>query len=95
MDKNESVVSRAGKILGRLFDEHVNEQPRVTAEQAIESSQLDMAFESIALDALAPLLEASDCGHTILPPTVWARVLESVKERIAEVYFGASDRLPE
>ncbi len=95
MDKNESVVSRAGKILGRLFDEHVNKQPHVTAEQAIESSQLDMAFESIALDALTPLLQASDRGDILMKTDIWAATLQSVKERIAEAYFGTSDRLPE
>lgn len=64
-------------------------------EQAIRRTQLDVAFESIALDALTPLLQASDAGRLILPHDVWRTVCESVKQRIAETYFGTSDRLPD
>jgi len=62
--------------------------------QAIHQSQMDVAFESIALDALTPLLQASDAGRLIIPPDVWQTVRLSVKQRIAETYFGTSDRLP-
>jgi hypothetical protein len=64
-------------------------------EQAIHRTQLDVAFEAIALDALTPLLQASDAGRLIVPPDVWRVVCESVKQRIAETYFGTSDRLPD
>ena len=62
---------------------------------AIHQSQMDVAFERIALDALTPLLQASDAGRLIVPPDVWQTVRLSVKQRIAETYFGTSDRLPQ
>jgi|LakMenEpi03Aug12_release.lakeMendotaPanAssembly.Ray.scaffolds.fasta_scaffold1442051_1 hypothetical protein len=59
----------------------------------IEQSRLAEAFEGVALDALTPLLEASDCGHTILPPGVWNRVLDRTKQKIAEAYFRSHAQL--
>lgn len=64
-------------------------------EQAIHATQLDVAFEGIALDALRPLIQARDAGEAELPLDVWFRVVCSVKQRIAETYFGTSDRLPQ
>ncbi len=64
-------------------------------EQAIEQAQLDVCFESIALHALTPLLRANDCGDTILPDRIWSDVLASVKQRIAETYFGSHPSLPQ
>lgn len=63
-------------------------------EQAIEQTQLDVCFESIALHALTPLLRASDIGDVIIPPGVWQEVLASVKQRIAETYFGSHPSIP-
>lgn len=37
-------------------------------EQAIEQTQLDVAFEAIALHALTPLQRANDCGHNTSEP---------------------------
>ena len=64
-------------------------------EQAIEQTQLDVCFESIALHALTPLLRSSDLGDLIIPPGVWQEVLASVKQRIAETYFGSHPSLPQ
>ena len=64
-------------------------------EQAIEQTQLDVAFEAIALHALTPILRASDAGELVIPPRVWQDVLASVKQRIAETYFGSHPSLPQ
>lgn len=63
-------------------------------EQAIEKAQLDVCFESIALHALTPLLRASDAGKLVIPPQVWQDVISSVRQRIAETYFGSHPSLP-
>ena len=63
-------------------------------EMALHQSQMDVVFGSIAGDALTPLLQAMDAGKFIVPPDVWQAVYFSVKQRIAETYFGTSDRLP-
>lgn len=64
-------------------------------EQAIEQTQLDVCFESIALHALTPLLRASDDAELVIPPRVWQDVLASVKQRIAETYFGSHPSIPQ
>lgn len=64
-------------------------------EQAIEQTQLDVCFETIALHALTPILRASDAGKLIVPHDVWHDVIASVKQRIAETYFGSHPSLPQ
>lgn len=64
-------------------------------EQAISRTQLDVAFEGIAIDALTPLIQASDRGEAKFTHDTWLATIESVKQRVAEAYFGTSDRLPE
>lgn len=64
-------------------------------EQAIHRTQLEVAFEGIAIDALTPLIRASDAGEIELPHEVWTVVLQSVTQKVAEAYFGTSNRLPE
>lgn len=64
-------------------------------EQAIEQTQLDVCFETIALHALTPILRASDAGKLIVPQDVWLDVIASVKQRIAETYFGSHPSLPQ
>jgi hypothetical protein len=63
-------------------------------QREIQKSRLDIAFEAIALDALTPLLQASDAGKLIITPDVWRIVRESVTLRIAETYFGTHSSLP-
>jgi len=63
--------------------------------QAIEQTQLDVCFESIALHALTPLLRASDAGELIIPQRVWEDVIASVKQRIAETYFCSHPSIPQ
>lgn len=63
-------------------------------QREIPKSRLDIAFETIALDALTPLLQASDAGKLIITPDVWRIVRESVTLRIAETYFGTHSSLP-
>lgn len=59
----------------------------------IPQSRLTEAFEGIALDALTPLLKASDQRYAKLPTDVWTEVLDRTKQKVAEVYFRTHPQL--
>lgn len=59
----------------------------------IPQSKLTEAFEGVALDALTPLLKASDQRLAKLPTNVWTEVLERTKQKVAEAYFRTHPQL--
>ena len=63
--------------------------------EAKKKSQLDVAFQRIALEKLSCLPAAATDGKMPrIPQEIWLNVIEEVTQGIAETYFGTSEHLP-